>query len=113
MEEGIHGYIDAFSEAGLKYRDDLIIEVNDNLLHNNPDQGEIERMAALMDRAGNFSAFIALNDRLLKSGISILRAGKKKIGTDIEIAAHGDIASVYPPYTLKIQIGRASCRERV
>ena len=37
-----------------------------------PDPEEIKRMKSMMDGAGPFSAFYALNDRLLKAGISIM-----------------------------------------
>ena len=55
-----------------------------------------------IEMAGSFDSFLALNDRLLRSGISILLEMGISIGEDVAIAAHGDAMEVYPRYTSEI-----------
>jgi DNA-binding LacI/PurR family transcriptional regulator len=99
MDEGLNGYLEALAEAGMKRDEALIVRANDNLLYNPPDPAEIELMRRAVEKAGSFDAFLALNDRLLRAGISILLDRGLSIGQDVEIAAHGDAMEVYPRYT--------------
>lgn len=102
MDEGLEGYLEALAEAGVERDETLIVRANDNLLHSRPDPGEIERMERAMGKAGDFHAFLALNDRLLRAGISILLQKGISIGEEVKIAAHGDAIEVYPRYTSEI-----------
>jgi len=102
MEDSLMGYRDAFSESGLNCDDRLIIRSNDNLLYKNPDPGEINKMRQLIKSAGEFTAFFALNGRLLKTGIDVLLSEGYTPGKNIEFAAHGDVTNMYPPYTNNI-----------
>ena len=102
MNDGLEGYIDAFKEQGIEPDEKLIVKVNDNLLHYDPDPAEIERMKVAMDRGKPFTAFYALNDRLLKAGITIFLSEGMSIGKEIQLAAHGDVAESFPPYTTYI-----------
>ncbi|MCD6121695.1 MAG: hypothetical protein J7K04_07655 [Spirochaetales bacterium] len=59
-------------------------------------------MEELIGKAGEFTAFLALNGRLLKTGISIFLSRGIKIGKELELASHGDVSYIFPPYSNSI-----------
>lgn len=99
MDDRDKGYIDAHREAGIEYNENLMIRVNDNLLYPEADPAELERMKERIKRAGEFTAFYALNGRILKAGIDILLSMGIKIGKKVQLALHDDITKPHPPYT--------------
>ena len=99
MDDRGRGYIDAYREAGIACDKNLMLRVNDNLLYPETDPAEITRMKELIKGAGEFTAFYALNGRILNAGIDILLAMGIKIGTEVQLALHDDISKPYPPYT--------------
>ena len=99
MDDRLLGYCDALEEAGLQPQDRLILRLNDNLLYKNPDPREMERMGQLVEEAGPFTAFYALNGRLLRAGISLLLSLGKRIGEEVRLAVNDEISKPFPPHT--------------
>ena len=118
MDDRGRGYIDAYTGAGIECDKNLMLRVNDNLLYPKTDPAELKRMEELVKGVGEFTAFYALNGRILKAGIDILLAMGIKIGQEVQLALHDDISKPYPPYTDNIlhaiqptyQIGRESAK---
>jgi DNA-binding LacI/PurR family transcriptional regulator len=99
MDDRDRGYIDAYTEAGIEYDKKLMIRVNDNLLYPEADPVEMKRMTELIKGAGEFTAFYALNGRILKAGIDILLSMGIKIGEELQLVLHDDISKPHHPYT--------------
>lgn len=99
MDDRDRGYIDAHRETGIEYDENLMIRVNDNLLYPETDPAEMEHMKERIKGAGEFTAFYALNGRILKAGIDILLSMGIKIGREVQLALHDDISKPHPPYT--------------
>jgi len=99
MNERVKGYRDACHEVGVDVDERLIIQVDDNKLYPVADPTEVERMITLIQQAGNFSVFHALNCRILQAGIVVLRDLGIRIGEQVQLTLHDDISKPYPPYT--------------
>lgn len=99
MQARVQGYRDAYQENGLPVDEHLIIRVNDNRLYPESDVHEVERMKTLIGQAGDFTAFYALNGRILRAGIDVLLDSGLLPGEQVQITLHDNISKPYPPYT--------------
>jgi DNA-binding LacI/PurR family transcriptional regulator len=98
MAERGAGYQAACTEAGIGVDSTLLLRVNDNLLNAQPDPGEIAAMERQIVDAGRFTAFYALNDRVLNAGIRSMQ----DLGIDVEsiqLALHNEVSKPMPPYS--------------
>lgn len=94
----IEGVKQAYRENGIEPPEELFVKVNDNKLYPEMDPGEVEKMKDQIARAGDFTAFYALNNRLLNAGIrSMLDMGRQVEG--LNLALHNEISKPFPPYT--------------
>jgi len=98
VTDRIRGIRQAFSDNGLEFDEDLLVRVNDNRLYPDTDPEELEKMRRQISRAGEFTAFYALNNRLLKAGINTM------LGLDLDVrslqlALHNEVSKPVPPYT--------------
>ena len=92
------GYRQAYHDAGLELDEDLILQVNDNSLLPNPDPNEIVSMEEQIRQAGAFTAFYALNNRILRAGIQSMQS--LEIDTSmIQFALHNEVSRPIPPFT--------------
>ena len=91
MDEREQGYRNACEEAGLSVDERLIVTANDNLLEGDPAKEQIEKMKESMAGAGEFTCLYALNDGLLRAGISALEALGRHPGDDVQLASHNEI----------------------
>jgi GntR family transcriptional regulator, arabinose operon transcriptional repressor len=93
IDDRIEGYRNAHQDAGTPVDERLIIEMNDNLLNKKLDEAELERIKARIRKAGAFSCFYALNDRILAAGAAALSSLGYKVGRDVLVVAHSEIDS--------------------
>jgi len=91
MDEREQGYRGACEEAGLEVDERLIVTANDNLLDGEPALEQIRKMTEAMAKAGEFTCLYALNDGLLRAGISALEALGRHPGKDVQLASHNEI----------------------
>ena len=92
------GFRQAYGEAGLELDEELILKVNDNALHPDPDPEEIAGMERQIRNAGEFTAFYALNNRILRAGITSML----DLGTDvnaIQLALHNEVSKPVHPFS--------------
>ncbi|HOX31995.1 MAG TPA: GntR family transcriptional regulator [Spirochaetales bacterium] len=91
MDDREAGYRNALAEAGLVAGEALVIRANDNLLNRDPEGGEADRLAGLLEAARPFDCLLALNDGLLRaSHRGLLRLGLEP-GEDVGLASHGEV----------------------
>ena len=98
MDEREQGYRQACEDAGLAVDERLIVTANDNLLEGAPAREQIQRLREAMAKAGGFTCLYALNDGLLRAGISALAELGRSPGTDVMLASHNEIER--PPASL-------------
>ena len=78
---------------------ETMIQVNDNLLYPEADLTEAERMKILIQQAGHFTAFYALNCRILRTGIENMLDLGMNISDHVQLTLHDNISKPYPPFT--------------
>lgn len=96
VSERIQGIKQAFHENRLEFDDKLLIRINDNRLYPETDPAEMEIMQRQIRQAGDFTAFYALNNRLLKAGINSMLS----LGMDVQAlqpALHNEVSKPVPP----------------
>jgi DNA-binding LacI/PurR family transcriptional regulator len=100
VEERIVGFRDAHIDAGLNLDSKRILKINDNLLkpHSDPNPDEMHHIEDLIRQAGDFTAFYAINNRIMKAVVLTM----EKLGYDlskIQLALHNEVNKPVPPYT--------------
>lgn len=100
VEERLVGFRDAHVDAGLNFDSKRILKINDNLLkpRSEPNPDEMHHIEDLIRQAGDFTAFYAINNRIMKAVVLTL----EKLGYDlskIQLALHNEVNKPVPPYT--------------
>ena len=98
MDEREQGYRNAFEEAGIPVDERLVVSINDNLVDPEPGEDVLKRLKGLINRAGGFTCFYALNDGLLRAGVVALRSLGIDVPAKIQLASHNEIER--PPLLL-------------
>ncbi len=100
VDERISGIVDAHRAAGLPLADRRVLEINDNLLvpGRDPNPSELDKIKEMILAAGEFSAFYAINNRIMKAVVLAM----VDLGLDmnrIQLALHNEVNKPVPPYT--------------
>lgn len=98
VTDRILGIRQAFEDNGLDFEEDHLIHVNDNRLYPQTDPEEMEQMKAKVEKAGEFTAYYATNNRLLKAGIESMLSLGIDVHT-IQLALHNEVSKPVHPYT--------------
>ncbi len=100
VSERVLGVKDAFAEAGLSVSGSKVLEINDNLLtpRADPNPDEMHKIEEMIRGAGEFTAFYAINNRIMKAVVQVLI----KLGYDmskIQLVLHNEVNKPVHPYT--------------
>jgi GntR family transcriptional regulator, arabinose operon transcriptional repressor len=92
IDERLQGYRDALQEAGLPVDPNLIIRCAEPLLQfdQKPRRDELERIRALIEKAGDFTACYPLN-AVLQLPLEAIFQTDKNLGKELEIVTYDDI----------------------
>lgn len=92
MDERENGFIDALIEAGIPETDGEKIILNDNLLHKTMDPGELIKLENQLSGISDFTAVIALNNRLLNGFLKVMDARSQHWRDQITLAIHDQLS---------------------
>jgi GntR family transcriptional regulator of arabinose operon len=100
VDERIYGIMDAHRAADLSLGRERLLEINDNLLvpGRDPNPEQLERIKDLIRSAGDFTAFYAINNRVMKAVVLAM----VDLGLDmdrIQLALHNEVNKPVHPYT--------------
>lgn len=95
IADRLHGHIEALQAAGFEPDPRLQIKSNDLLLSDHSPQRdqEVERIRALIDEAGDFTACFALNPALLQATVQALRSRQSQTRTPLAVAVYDGMVS--------------------
>ena len=101
VAERVAGFRDAHGNAGVELDENLILTMNDNALYPEAGAEQVTAMARRIQHAGEFTAFYALNNRLLNAGIRSMQTLRMQLES-IQFALHNEVSKPIHPFSDRI-----------